>query len=137
MDQTSFGVLLRTSRRGRGLSQRDLARLLRCDPTYVSHLERGVRAPLLDLVQQIADVLELSDVEYARLAAAAGYWTPVQRRLFVAAYRAMRAALDELERRLATLEALLERTPADEREGGAERLASPLSSEAVSDDVDE
>ncbi len=52
-----FGVILRTARRGAGISQEELAELADVDRTYPSLLERGLRTPTLGKVIDIADAL--------------------------------------------------------------------------------
>jgi transcriptional regulator with XRE-family HTH domain len=52
-----FSERLREMRRARGLSQHDLARSAGVDPAYVGRLERGERAPGIDLVERLARAL--------------------------------------------------------------------------------
>jgi transcriptional regulator with XRE-family HTH domain len=64
----SLGLFLRDLRLNRGLLQKELAKLLRVQPSYVSNLERGVRVSIgADMRQRLAEALELTPSEMARL----------------------------------------------------------------------
>lgn len=68
----AFGSLLRTVRKGAGLSQEKLAELANMDSTYPSLLERGLRTPSLLQLLTISDALKirpgmLVDMTAARL----------------------------------------------------------------------
>jgi transcriptional regulator with XRE-family HTH domain len=54
-----FGRNLRATRQLRGLSQEALAYEACVDRTYVSALERGVYAASLDVIERIAEVLQV------------------------------------------------------------------------------
>lgn len=64
----SLGEYLRDLRLERGLLQKQLASRLRCQPSYVSNLERGIRVSIgADMRQRLAEALELTPSELARL----------------------------------------------------------------------
>jgi transcriptional regulator with XRE-family HTH domain len=52
-----FGRKVREIRKGKGLSQGDVARKLNLHRSYVSSIERGVRNPSLGVVEKIAKTL--------------------------------------------------------------------------------
>lgn len=56
----SFGVALRQLRNKRNLSQEDFSDI--SSRTYMSSLERGLKSPTIDKIQQISDVLEIHPV---------------------------------------------------------------------------
>lgn len=64
VDKTKFGEEMRVARCKAGISQSNLSRLVHCAATYLSHIERGARAPKVDLAKRIAMVLGL-DVDLA------------------------------------------------------------------------
>ena len=55
---------LRRLRVGRGLSQEDLATDAGIDRTYVSRLERGLENPTVATLEQLADALGATIVEF-------------------------------------------------------------------------
>jgi len=57
--ETKLGVILRTLRLEKGLSQEELAIDSGLDRTYISLLERGLRKPTLSTIFKIADVLKV------------------------------------------------------------------------------
>jgi transcriptional regulator with XRE-family HTH domain len=59
----AFGVVLRSARRERGLSQEALAEHADIDRTYPSLLERGLRQPTLIHLFGIADALDMDAAE--------------------------------------------------------------------------
>ncbi len=69
MDET-FGTLIRQARKDKGYSQRDLAKLLGVDFTYLSKLEndRGDYAPKEDVIRALAQHLDLNEEELIVLA---------------------------------------------------------------------
>jgi transcriptional regulator with XRE-family HTH domain len=71
--RTPFGELLGTLRTARGWSQGRLAQQAGLDPSSVSRLEAGVRAPERETVNRLADALVLPIIERDRLLAAAGF----------------------------------------------------------------
>ena len=56
----AFGVALRQLRNKRDLSQEDFSDI--SSRTYMSSLERGLKSPTIDKIQQISDVLEIHPV---------------------------------------------------------------------------
>ena len=60
----AFGSTLREVRRGRGLTQEELAHVGGFDRTYPSLLERGLRTPTLSVLFRLAEAL---GVEACRL----------------------------------------------------------------------
>lgn len=56
----NFGENLRRIRIEKGISQKELGRLIRVDHTIVSNWETAVRYPTLDKVHDIARVLDVS-----------------------------------------------------------------------------
>ncbi|AFZ56747.1 helix-turn-helix transcriptional regulator [Anabaena cylindrica FACHB-243] len=61
----SFGQLIRQARKDKGLSQRELAKLLDVDFTYLSKLEndRADYAPKEDVIRSLARNLDLNEEE--------------------------------------------------------------------------
>lgn len=57
--RAAFGLRVRELRIGRGWSQEVFAHRAKLDRTYVSSIERGRRNPTLDIIQRIADTLEV------------------------------------------------------------------------------
>ena len=53
----AFGSTLRETRRARGLTQEELARVGGFDRTYTSLLERGLRTPSLAVLFRLAEAL--------------------------------------------------------------------------------
>ncbi len=64
--KNSFDYALRTVRHARGLSQEALGEL--SSRTYVSALERGLKSPTLQKVDQLAEMLEVHPVTLLVLA---------------------------------------------------------------------
>ena len=60
------GARLRTLRRARDLSQRDVASLLNTDAAEVSRHESGARCPSVPLLARYAEVLEVPIYELLR-----------------------------------------------------------------------
>lgn len=58
-----FAENLKVARRAKGWSQEELAHHAGIDRTYVSSLERGVYAASIDMIQQLADALEVQPWE--------------------------------------------------------------------------
>lgn len=69
----SFGVTLKRFRESRRVSQSKLAQRAGFDHSYVSRLESGARTPTRDAVEQLAQALELEQVNRDELLAAAGF----------------------------------------------------------------
>jgi len=55
-----FGLKIRAIRQKIGLSQGDVAKILRVHPTYISSMERGVRNPSLLTMHKIAKALKIN-----------------------------------------------------------------------------
>lgn len=55
-----FGQRIKNLRRGRGLTQEDLAFKIGIDRSYMGFLERGERNPTLDKIVKIANVFEIT-----------------------------------------------------------------------------
>lgn len=66
----TFGQLIRQARQGKGFSQRDLAKLVKVDYTYLSKLEndRAEYPPKEEVIQSLAHQLELEIKELRDLA---------------------------------------------------------------------
>ena len=60
------GLNLRKYRRAAGLSQEELAHRAEVDRTYVSSLERGIYAATIDILERLAQVLEIEPMELLR-----------------------------------------------------------------------
>lgn len=56
----NFADNLRKIRGNKELSQEELAKKIKVHPTHYSRYERGLSLPSIDVVQRIADVLEVS-----------------------------------------------------------------------------
>lgn len=56
----TFGERLRFAREMRGLQQKEFAKLLEVDPSFVSLFENGKRKPSLDNLVRLADTLNVS-----------------------------------------------------------------------------
>ena len=69
----TFAATLAALRRGRDLSQYDLARVADYDHSYISRLESGDRDPLRDTVDALAAALALTPAERVVLHVAAGF----------------------------------------------------------------
>ena len=68
-----FGVTLKRFREVRRVSQSKLAERAGFDHSYVSRLESGARTPTRDAVTQLAEALELDQVNQDELLASAGF----------------------------------------------------------------
>lgn len=75
--QRRFGENLRRLRLQRRLSQEDFARVLQIHRTYIGGLERGERNPSLQVVERIAEDLDVEPLELLKEPPAAV--TPVRR----------------------------------------------------------
>jgi transcriptional regulator with XRE-family HTH domain len=71
--RSALGELLGSFRTARGWSQGRLAQQARFDPSFVSRLEAGTRAPERETVNRLADALVLPIADRDRLMAAAGF----------------------------------------------------------------
>lgn len=59
----AFGATLREIRRGKGLSQEELAFESGYHRTYISFLERGLKSPTLNTIFHLASVLNIAPSE--------------------------------------------------------------------------
>lgn len=60
--QQAFGSILKEHRLRKAMTQDDVAAISNLDRTYISLLERGLRAPTLPVFLSIAHALELSPI---------------------------------------------------------------------------
>ncbi len=60
MDLCAIGARIKAARERAGLTQEDLAAELEMSPTHISVLERGVKAPKLETLVNIANTLHVS-----------------------------------------------------------------------------
>ena len=60
MIEKHFGTVLRRVRKGKNLSQIELANLAGLDRTYISLMERGLRKPSIDVLFRLAKALGVS-----------------------------------------------------------------------------
>jgi transcriptional regulator with XRE-family HTH domain len=75
---SNFAEVLRALRERAALSQRGVARRCGLTPAYVSLLEGGRRMPERPTVERLADALDLTAADRARLMLAAGYAAPLE-----------------------------------------------------------
>lgn len=61
--RAAFGARVRELRTARGWSQEDFAHRANLDRTYVSGIERGTRNPTLDIIQKLAQALDVPAAE--------------------------------------------------------------------------
>lgn len=62
-----FAANLKAARTRQKISQEELAHRAGLDRTYISSLERCIYSPTIDVVQQIADVLQTSAAELLKV----------------------------------------------------------------------
>lgn len=62
----AFGFALRKARKAQGLTQEDFSTV--SSRTYLSTLERGIKSPTLDKVQELADTLKIHPLTLLALA---------------------------------------------------------------------
>lgn len=62
----ALGVALKSVRKSRGLTQEDFGRV--SSRTYLSTLERGIKSPTLDKLQEISDVLGVHPITLLSMA---------------------------------------------------------------------
>lgn len=60
MDLCAIGARIKAARERAGMTQEDLAAELEMSPTHISVLERGVKAPKLETLVNIANALHVS-----------------------------------------------------------------------------
>lgn len=70
---TDFGVLLKSLREKRGISQTKLSERAEFDHSYVSRLESGARMPTREAVDRLGEALNLEEPQLDSLLAAAGF----------------------------------------------------------------
>ncbi len=70
---SAFGLLLRSRRRARGLSQLELAHAAGTSPRHLSFVETGRSRPGAELVERLAAVLELDTTTTGALLSCAGH----------------------------------------------------------------
>ncbi|WP_438498112.1 helix-turn-helix domain-containing protein [Paenibacillus sp. IHBB 3054] len=63
----SVGSQIRVLRQERGISQEKLALIAGVNTSYVGQIERGIRSPTIDMLDKIAQALEVDVVELFRL----------------------------------------------------------------------
>ena len=63
MDNVKMGDVIRTARKKKGLTQKDIASHLHITDRAVSKWERGICAPDLALLEPLAEILEISITE--------------------------------------------------------------------------
>jgi len=54
-----YGLAIRLVRAHRGIEQRDLALLLKVDPSYISLLEHGLRTPSLQFLEKVSKEIKI------------------------------------------------------------------------------
>lgn len=97
-----FGARLARLREARGLAQNQLARMAGLDPSSVSRIEKGERGVSREVVDRIAEALDLTAAQRVELLQAAGYLPSVVASLLSEPDLARLAALfklDDLEER--------------------------------------
>ena len=60
MDLSAIGARIKAVREKAGMTQEDLAAALEMSPTHISVIERGVKAPKLETLVNIANTLKVS-----------------------------------------------------------------------------
>lgn len=60
MDTCAIGARIKAARKHSGMTQEDLAAALEMSPTHISVIERGVKAPKLETLVNIANILNVS-----------------------------------------------------------------------------
>ena len=60
MDLCAIGARIKAAREKAGMTQEDLAAALEMSPTHISVIERGVKAPKLETLVNIANTLKVS-----------------------------------------------------------------------------
>ena len=69
LDYCAIGSRIRQYRKGRGMTQEDLAFQIKTTTAYISYIERGLKKPSLEKLVVIADVLQvtINDFIYTEL----------------------------------------------------------------------
>ena len=78
-DQNAFGKRLQEARRGKQMTQEELADILHVGKLHISRMERGVAACSLDLLVNISEVLEVNTDKLIKGAEAARHPDPADR----------------------------------------------------------
>lgn len=60
LDYIKIGKRITKYRHAQRLAQAQLAEEIFCSPSYISHIERGVKTPSLEILVKIADVLQVT-----------------------------------------------------------------------------
>ena len=60
MDLCAIGARIKAAREKAGMTQEDLAAALEMSPTHISVIERGVKSPKLETLDNIANALNVS-----------------------------------------------------------------------------
>ena len=63
-----YGRAIKTIRVGKGLSQLDLAKILKKTPSYISKIENGERIPSTGFIEQFTNLLKIPPYLFALLA---------------------------------------------------------------------
>ncbi|MBW4084092.1 helix-turn-helix domain-containing protein [Paenibacillus sp. S150] len=63
----AVGSQIRVLRQERGISQEKLALIAGVNTSYVGQIERGIRSPTIDMLDKIAQALEVNVLELFRL----------------------------------------------------------------------
>ena len=64
MEKIDIGNKIRSVRKLRGLSLRDLGKLSHCSVTYLSQLERGLNSPTIETLIKITEALKIQLVDF-------------------------------------------------------------------------
>lgn len=55
----NYSKAIRTVRAAKGISQKKLASLAKLDPSYISRIESGTRMPTIEVIESIAETLNV------------------------------------------------------------------------------
>ncbi|KAA3435932.1 helix-turn-helix domain-containing protein [Rufibacter hautae] len=64
MEERTFGAVMQELRKGKGLSQEELAFRSGLDRTYISLLERGLRVPTIATLFKVSAALDIRPEEF-------------------------------------------------------------------------
>lgn len=78
MSLPDYGKIVRIVRAALGVEQQALAKLLKCDKSYLSLLESGKRKPSVDLLERLAKVAELPVSQLVELGEGYGIPSPTK-----------------------------------------------------------
>lgn len=59
-NQSAFGKRVKEARKGRGISQAEMAEKLNISTNHYGHIEQGIKGCSIDLLLEIADILRVS-----------------------------------------------------------------------------